>query len=91
MNSMQQLVGILDRALQRGSAPDLQLPERLRKAGLDPEETSARYPGVMRDLERVCSVCAHKRSCARDLENGRDQSIKAYCPNSMTIEALSGG
>jgi len=67
-----------------------QLQEQLENAGLDPEKIAITYGGVMRDMERVCSICAQKRRCERDLAAGQNEAVKSYCRNASTIEALSG-
>ena len=47
-------------------------------------------PQVVRDLERVCTLCASKRRCSRDFAKGRSASSwQAYCPNTMTLRALT--
>lgn len=69
--------------------PDKQLPSRLRIAGLDPEEVSAKYGAVKQDMERVCSLCHHQRRCAKDFRTGKEHHIEDYCPNSSTIDALA--
>jgi hypothetical protein len=47
-------------------------------------------PQVVRDLERVCTLCTSKRRCSRDFAKGRSASSwQAYCPNTMTLRALT--
>ena len=41
---------------------------------------------VLRDMERVCTLCPHKRRCLEDLAAGR--SPEEYCPNEPTIKRL---
>ena len=41
---------------------------------------------VLRDTERVCALCPHKRRCIEDLAAGR--SPEQYCPNEPTIKRL---
>ena len=50
-------------------AADL-LPGRLAGLGLDADQIGYHEPGVLRDLERVCSFCGQKQRCARDLGGG---------------------
>jgi hypothetical protein len=46
-------------------------------------------PMVVRDLERVCTVCGSKRRCDRDLAHHPDDPVwRTYCPNVQTLEAL---
>jgi hypothetical protein len=47
-------------------------------------------PLIMRDLERVCTLCGSKRRCERDLAAHPDDEVwRTYCPNAPTLEALS--
>jgi hypothetical protein len=47
---------------------------------------------VMRDLERVCTVCDSKRKCKRDFVHFPDDAAwEAYCPNASTFDALKAG
>ena len=41
---------------------------------------------VLRDMERVCALCPHKRRCIEDLAAGR--SPEEYCPNERTLKWL---
>jgi len=41
---------------------------------------------VLRDMERVCALCPHKRRCIEDLAAGT--SPEHYCPNEPTIKRL---
>ena len=41
---------------------------------------------VLRDMERVCALCPHKRRCIEDLTAGA--SPEQYCPNEPTIKRL---
>jgi hypothetical protein len=63
---------------------------RLKLAGIDRSTILRSRPAVMRDLERICTLCGSKRRCERDLARGPDDARwKTYCPNAPTIEALS--
>jgi hypothetical protein len=65
------------------------LPQRLQHAGLDPEAIRAEHGGVMRDLERVCSVCQEQKRCTKDLAAHDDARVESYCPNTLTIDSLT--
>ena len=41
---------------------------------------------VLRDMERVCALCPHKRRCIEDLAAGT--SPEEYCPNERTLKWL---
>jgi hypothetical protein len=46
-------------------------------------------PLVLHDMERVCSLCNHKRQCDRDLATGIAAAhYQEYCGNADTIEGL---
>jgi hypothetical protein len=65
------------------------LPQRLQYAGLDAEGVRATHGGVMRDMERVCSLCSEQRRCTRDLSTHHEERLTGYCPNSLTIGSLA--
>jgi hypothetical protein len=70
-----------------GSA-DLLL-QRLKRVGLDAAGIARVEPQVLRDLERVCTLCASKRKCQHDLaKDPADLGWRDYCPNVMTLAAL---
>lgn len=57
--------------------------------GVDEQALAKRDPLVVRDLERLCVSCSHKRRCAHDLAAGTSPGqYKEYCPNAYTIEML---
>ena len=65
------------------------LLDRMAALHLDPKALANSYPGIMRDLQRVCSNCTSKKQCHRDLTHDRDDSVwRQYCPNVMTLDAL---
>jgi len=76
-------------ARERGS-PEL-LHKRLEHAGLSEEVLAASHSDVLRDLQRVCGLCREKPRCAADLARERRASPARYCPNEMTLTALSRG
>jgi len=44
---------------------------------------------VLRDMERVCSVCNHKRRCDYELAAGTaGANYEEYCGNAPTIDGL---
>jgi hypothetical protein len=78
-------------AAKRPGAAD-QLKRRLKALHLDPTGLQRDDPLIMRDLERVCSVCGSKRRCERDLARFPDDAVwRHYCPNAMTLDALGSG
>jgi uncharacterized protein YjiS (DUF1127 family) len=66
------------------------LSQRLAGVKLDIAEIARREPQVVRDLERVCTLCASKRRCQHDLaKDPADPVWREYCPNTMTLNALA--
>jgi hypothetical protein len=65
------------------------LSRRMRQIKLDAANIVRIEPQVVRDLERVCTLCASKRRCSRDFaREPSGSSWQAYCPNTMTLKAL---
>jgi glycerol-3-phosphate dehydrogenase len=65
------------------------LARRMRQIKLDAAEIVRVEPEVVRDLERVCTLCASRRRCRRDFANERSASSwRTYCPNTTTLAAL---
>lgn len=84
-------LGISESDIQRLSAgysgPEELLPQRLQQVGIDPTALRDRLGAVMRDMDRVCSLCGEKGRCKDDLAHHGDR-VRAYCPNTDTIDAL---
>jgi hypothetical protein len=75
-------------AAKRPDAAD-QLKQRLAALHMDRAALLQAEPMVVRDLERVCTVCGSKRRCERDLaRHPGDAAWRTYCPNAHTLEAL---
>jgi uncharacterized protein YjiS (DUF1127 family) len=69
-------------------AADL-LVRRMTEIRLDPTDVAQVEPGVVRDLQRVCTLCVSKRKCVHDLATKpTDPAWQDYCPNAMTLKAL---
>ena len=69
-------------------AADL-LHERMHALALSRLDVERAAPGLMRDLERVCSCCHEKRVCRRDLTAAPDDSAWAgYCPNAEGLTCV---
>ncbi|WP_338827091.1 hypothetical protein [Bradyrhizobium sp. 27S5] len=79
------------RALARGRGSPESLSQRLKHAGLSEEALATSHSDVLRDLQRVCGLCQEKRRCATDLARERRASPARYCPNELTLTALSRG
>ena len=69
-------------------AADL-LEQRMAQLKLDEDDVRTSEPQVLRDLQRVCTVCASKGRCTHDLVKApSDPAWREYCPNAPTLAAL---
>jgi len=79
----------LDTFVRQGPHAADELPKLLKALGIDETAIARTQPLVLRDMERVCAVCQHKRQCDHDLAAGRSaQHYEEYCGNAATIDAL---
>jgi uncharacterized protein YjiS (DUF1127 family) len=63
---------------------------RMNETNLHRTEITQAEPEVMRDLQRVCTVCGSKRRCEHELaKNPSDPAWQKYCPNATTLSALA--
>jgi hypothetical protein len=75
-----------------GRGPDAAdlLYERMRALGISEADVRRAADGVMRDLQRTCTVCCKKGVCEWDLRERPDDPVwKTYCPNVVTLESLT--
>jgi len=80
-----------DLSILAGKWPDAAdlLYWRMNEIKLDRMEVTHADPQVMRDLQRVCTVCGSKRRCEHELaKNPSDPAWQKYCPNATTLLAL---
>jgi hypothetical protein len=68
-----------------------QLIDRMAALSLDAASIANTHPDVMRDMQRLCSLCAVKGRCAHDLAAHNDTDWPDYCPNAPTLQALQAG
>jgi hypothetical protein len=81
-----------DLSILAGKWPDAAdlLYWRMNEIKLDRMEVTRADPQVMRDLQRVCTVCGSKRRCEHELaKNPSDPAWQKYCPNATTLSALA--
>jgi hypothetical protein len=80
-----------DLSILAGKWPDAAdlLYWRMNEIKLDRKEVTQAEPQVMRDLQRVCTVCGSKRRCGHALANPSDPAWQKYCPNATTLSALA--
>lgn len=70
-------------------AADL-LNRRLAALELDPAEIRRTEPQVLRDLQRVCTMCGSGRECTHDLARDPSDPVwREYCPNVTTLDAVA--
>jgi hypothetical protein len=82
--------GELDKLVDRGPHAADELPKLLKALGIDQADLARTEPMVLRDMERVCALCHHKRECDRDLAAGTSAGhYEGYCLNAPTIDALT--
>jgi transcriptional regulator with XRE-family HTH domain len=81
--------GDLDQLVRRGPHAADELPKLLKALGIDKTLLAQTEPLLLRDMERVCSLCSQKRQCDRDLAAGTSaEHYAGYCLNASTIEGL---
>ena len=79
----------LEALVRQGPHAADELPNMLAALGVDQEDLARTEPLVLRDMERVCSLCNHKRQCDRDLAAGTAAAhYQEYCGNADTIDGL---
>jgi|SRR5579862_869334 len=70
-------------------AADL-LAKRMAALNLDGAEVSREFPVTLHDMQRLCTLCAEKGKCERDLRRHPDDtSWKIYCPNAEALGDLN--
>jgi len=79
----------LDQLVRQGPHAADELPKMLTALGVDKDDLARSEPLVLRDMERVCSMCISKRRCDRDLAAGTAAAhYEEYCGNASTIDGL---
>jgi transcriptional regulator with XRE-family HTH domain len=75
--------------VRRGSHGVEELPKILEALGIDEAAISRAQPALLRDMERVCAFCNHKRRCNQELAAGTASSnYVEYCGNADAIDVL---
>lgn len=79
----------LDELVRHGVHGADELPLLLNALNIDHARLERVHPLVLRDMERVCTLCGHKARCDRDLAAGTSaEHFSNYCPNEPTIKQL---
>ncbi|WP_024511388.1 hypothetical protein [Bradyrhizobium sp. ARR65] len=82
----------LDELVRQGPHAADELPQLLQALGIDEGDLASSESLLLRDMERVCSLCRHKRECDHDLAAGTSpEHYRDYCLNGPTIEQLGEG
>ena len=79
----------LEALVRQGPHAADELPKMLTALGIDQDRLARTEPLVLRDMERVCTLCRHKRQCDRELAAGTAaEHYETYCLNASTIDGL---
>ena len=79
----------LEALIHRGPHAADELPKMLRALGIDQADLARTEPLVLRDMERVCSLCNRKRQCGHQLAAGTAAAhYDEFCGNAPTIDGL---
>src|SRR5215475_6322717 len=79
----------LERLVRQGSHGANELPYTLTALGIDEAALRRAEPTLLRDMERVCSFCTHKRQCHQELAAGTAATnYVEYCENADAIDML---
>lgn len=79
----------LDMLVRQGPRGADELPKILAALGIDEAAIRRAEPAMLRDMERVCSVCKHKRQCHQELAAGTaPANYEEYCGNADTFDTL---
>ena len=79
----------LEELIRHGKHAADELPKMLEQLGISAEALGRAQPLLLRDMERVCSLCHHKGQCDRDLASGAAaENYPGYCGNASTLESL---
>jgi hypothetical protein len=77
-----------DLTARRPESAELLL-RRMSALKLDPSRVARSEPLVLRDLQRLCTMCQSKGRCVRDLATDpTSERWRDYCPNVTTLDAL---
>lgn len=79
----------LEELVEKGPHAADELMGLLKSLGIDEATLAKTQQTVLRDMERVCAMCHHKRECDSDMETGTAaERYQTYCPNASTIAQL---
>ncbi len=80
--------GELERMVDAGHDPE-RLSEMLRALGLDEAALRRAEPAMLRDMQRLCSLCETAGICRHALDAGiASTTYRGFCVNAATLDAL---
>jgi len=80
--------GELERMVEAGRDPE-QLSAMLRSLDLDEAALKRAAPAMLRDMQRLCSLCETASTCQHALDTGiAPTTYRSFCANAATLEAL---
>jgi hypothetical protein len=80
----------LDELVQCGAHGADELPHMLRSLGIDEADLKRTQPFILRDMQRVCTLCRDKAHCDRELAAGTAAGhYRDYCPNAANLDAAA--
>lgn len=69
----------------------VQLPQMMAAIGIDEAALHRAQPGLLRDMERACSLCEAANLCRHEIASGTaGVSYVYFCPNAEDLKRLSG-
>ncbi|WP_027533279.1 DUF6455 family protein [Bradyrhizobium sp. WSM3983] len=79
----------LEELVRHGRHAADELPQMLDRLGIDSGLLQRAQPLLLRDMERVCSLCQQKARCNLELVTGAAaENYPGYCGNAATLESL---
>jgi hypothetical protein len=81
----------LEELVRRGLHAADELPLLLKALEIEEAALERTHPLVLRDMERVCTLCRHKARSDMDLADGTSaEYFSSYCPKSLQSSSLRG-
>ena len=78
----------LEQMVDAGHDPE-RLPEMLRALGIDEAALARAEPAILRDMQRLCSLCETVGTCRHALDAGiAPTTYRSFCVNAATLAAL---
>src|SRR5438477_12486916 len=79
----------LEALVRQGPHAADELPKMLHALGIDQADLARTETLVLRDMERVCSLCDQKRRCGHELVTGSAAAhYEELCANAPTSDGL---